>query len=75
MSHLNKNSQAPNQKVTFREFNPSIFYNHTKTSDIYIYIYIYIYASSEGRGHSRNFALSKIYKIYFWSFTEEDNHQ
>ena len=43
MSHLNKNSQAPNQKVRFREFNPSIFCNHTKTSDIYIYLYLYIY--------------------------------
>ena len=40
----------------------------------FIYIYIYIYTTSEGRGHSRNFALSKKYKIYFWSFTEAGNH-
>ena len=65
MIHLNKNSQTPNKNVRFREFNPSIFCNHTKISDIYIY------ATSE---HSRNFALSKIYKISFWSFREVGNY-
>ena len=74
MIHLNKKSQIPDQNVRFREFNPSIFCKRTKISDIYIYIYIYIYATSEGRGQSRNFALSKIYKIYFRSFTEAGNH-
>ena len=29
-----------------------------------------IYATSKRRGHSKSFALSKIYKIYFRSFTE-----
>ena len=34
----------------------------------------YIYATSEQRGHRRNFALSKIYKIYFRSFREAGNY-
>ena len=60
MIHLHKISQTPTQKVRFREFNPSIFCNRTKISNIYIYIY----AISEGRGHSRNFALRYIRSIY-----------
>ena len=58
MIDLNKNSSTPVQKIYLENSMHLSFAILSK-----LLTFKYICATSEGRRHSRNFALSKIYKI------------
>ena len=57
--HLNQNSSTPTQMIDLENSMQQSFATLSK-----LLTFRYICATSEGRGHSSNFALSKIYKIY-----------
>ena len=69
MVHLNKNSFTPAQKIDLEDSLNQPFVTLSK-----LLTFRYICGTSEGRRHSRNFALSNIYKIYFRLFTEAAYH-
>ena len=69
MIQLNKNFSTPAQKIDLENSLQQFFATLSK-----LLTFRYICATSEGRGYSRNFALTKIYKIYFRLFMEAANH-
>ena len=68
MIHL-KNSSTPAQKIDLKNSLQQSFATLSK-----LLTFRYLCTLSEGRSYSRNFALSKIYKIYFRLFMEAANH-
>ena len=69
MIQLNKNFSTPAQKIDLENSLQQFFATLSK-----LLTFRYICATSEGRGYSRNCALTKICKIYFRLFIEAANH-
>ena len=69
MIHLHKNSSTPIQKIDLEISLQQSFATLSK-----LLTYRYICATSEGRGYSRNFALSKMYNYWFRKLMEAADH-
>ena len=69
MIHLHKNSSTPTQKIDLGISLQQSFATLSK-----LLTFRYMCATSEGRGYSRNFALSKIYNYWFRQLMEAADH-